>query len=701
MHKSQLTATLVILLHCVQPAAAHQPDPSAAEPGKTPGITRTIDASQYFRRFPRFPAGRNTSIQKAPAPVLAELSQREFGKAKITKCWLNLDEMWDYRTRQYDFNYRIGVHKYDDVKEKHPETWGSVQETNVRFHDYLQAFGKHSEEVMLTIRRYERDILDGKLGVTMDDWKEIFKRAVVHYRQICPNLRYIEVCNEYALAGFIGCTADEYYEFYKTAYQAVNEANEELGLEDESRVLVGGPAVTGDVAGKMDSFFANFSKDTWPHKRLDFVSWHEYGKSYHGTALREGQVQALLDAHGIPKAKPMFVTEHDPIHGKLGTHELNLVNGAGLVKSLYFSSVYSPGMTILPWVQYHIREIQTQFMWFDGPNEPETKADELRMLPSGCSMKLLSMHKEWEIAVDNSLDRDELVLASIQNDGLAVHAVNYGETRDVRIQIESLPQVFTALGGGRLRFVKYQIDETHSNGVADPSYCGGPQMVDQGVLTYENGSLALAHAQLTRNGILMWILVPEQVGAALSAPVSHPVLPDGAAARLPAFDAAQALDSARAEPQTRIERDGSRFRVLVAKSDARPGITFASPEKGWSMAGFKALETTAKNTGKHILPVHLALDGPGADRTHRKNCTISSETIPPGEVKTLVVPILPVPPSPVEWLRGGREMTYPYPESQDQDGFHLAQATAISIYVYHPRREYSYEVSRLRAIPDK
>jgi len=694
MNNAKLTCSLVILLHCLHP------DPSSAVPGKAPGITRTIDASQYFRHFPKLPAGRNTSIQKAPAPVLAELSEREFGKAWITKCWLNLDEMWDYRTREYDFNYQIGVHKYDDVPDKHTETWGSVKETNVRFHDYLQAFGKHSNEVMLTIRRYERDILDGKLGVTMEDWKETFKKAVVHYRQICPNLRYIEVCNEYALKGFIGCTAEEYYDFYKTAYQAVNEANEELGLKNESRVLVGGPAVTGDIVGKMDSFFENFSKDSSADKRLDFVSWHEYGKSYHGTALREGQVQGLLDSYGIPKAKPMFVTEHDPVHGKLGTHELNLVNGAGLVKSQYFSSVYSPGMTIMPWVQYHISEIQTQFMWFDGPNEPDTRAEELRLLPSGCSMKLLSMHKDWEIVVDNGLDRDELVLASVQNDGLAVHAVNYGDTRDVRIQIDKLPQVFTALHKGKLRFVKYQIDENHSNGVADPSYSGGPQKVGEGMLTPENGSVTLTHPQLTKNGVLMWILAPEEVGAALSQPVSQPTRPLGAAARLPVFDVAKALDSAQAEPQTRIERDGSRFRVFVTKSDARPGITFPSPAGGWSMAGLNAIEANVKNTEKRTLHVHLALDGPDADRTHRKNCKITSETIPPGEEKTLVVPIVPVPPSPVEWLRAWKAKTFPYPESREKGGYNLAKANAISIYVYRPGQEYSYEVSGLHAIPD-
>jgi len=117
------------------------------------------------------------------------------------------------------------------------------------------------------------------------------------------------------------------------------------------------------------------------------------------------------------------------------------------------------------------------------------------------------------------------------------------------------------------------------------------------------------------------------------------------------------------------------------------------------MAGLRALQATVRNTGKRALPVHLALDGPDADRTHRRNCTIISETIPPGEEKTLVVSIFPALPSPTEWLRGEKETPYPYPESREADGYHLARANAISIYVYNPSQEYSYEVSGLRAIP--
>ena len=94
------------------------------------------------------------------------------------------------------------------------------------------------------------------------------------------------------------------------------------------------------------------------------------------------------------------------------------------------------------------------------------------------------------------------------------------------------------------------------------------------------------------------------------------------------------------------------------------------------------------------------IDGPYADRTNRKNCKITSETIPPGEEKTLTVLIVPVPPNPAEWLRAGEEKTFPYPKSRGEDGYNLSTANAISIYVYHPGREYSYEVSGFRAIPD-
>jgi len=511
MYKTASSAALVALLVGLPLSAAETPGAEAT-------IERTIDASKYFRPFPDLAAYRNTSIQKAPAPVLAELAEREFGKAKITRCWLNLDEMWDYRTRQFNDNYQIGVHKYDDVPEKFRESWNWVTETNVRFDDYLKAFGRHSDAVMLTVRRYERDILDGKLGVTMDDWKAIFKHAVKHSREICPNLRYIEVCNEYGVTGFIGCTHDEYYRFYRLAYQAVNEVNDELKLAGDDRILVGGPNAVRDAMKALNRFFENFSQDTSPDKRLDFVTWHEYHNRYADLAQREGQVKQMLAQNGLAQDLPLFITEHDPYHPKAESDEHNLINGAALVQSLYFTSRQSPAVKIMPWVLYHDGEIQTRFMWFEGPNEPDTKADQLQMLPAGCSMKFLSMHKEWEIAVDNELGADELVLASVQNYGLVIEAVNYGEPRDVRLRIEQLPKVFTALGDGKLQVVKYLIDRDHSNSVTHPDYPGGIEKVDECSLQPEAGAIVLEHAALPQHGIVLWQFTPAALGDVLKSP---------------------------------------------------------------------------------------------------------------------------------------------------------------------------------------
>lgn len=669
--------------------------PASASKGG-PRIARMIDASRYFRRFPDLVGYRNTSIQKAPAPVLAEVSERELGRAKITRCWLNLDEMWDYRTREFDYNFRIGVDRYKDIPEKFRESWDWESETNIHFDDYLKAFGKHSDEVLLCIRRYERDILDGKLGVTREDWKTLFKNAVRHSKEICPNVRYIEVCNEYGCAGFIGCTPDEYYGFYRLACQAVNEVNAEMKLSEKDRLLVGGPNAVRDAMNALHLFFENFSKDESPDKRLDFVTWHEYHDRYAETAHRQKQVTRMLSLDRLPTDLPMFITEHDPYHPKAGSREYNLINGAGLVKSLYFSSVFSPGVKIMPWVLYHDGEIQTRFMWFEGPNQPDTRAEELRMLPAGCSMKLLGMHRGWEIAVDNAIEDDEIVLASVQNDGLAVQAVNYGEPKDVSLRMEKLSEVFPALGDGELRVVKYLIDEEHSNRVAEPDYPGGIEKVDECRVRPREGTIRLEHPRLSKNGIVFWKVIPAAIGPALNSPVSLTATA-AAGPRQPRFDAKKAFDSAVAEPDASIERKGPVVRVKVQRGNGRPGVTFRPASGGWDLSGLGAVEARVRNPGSSPLRVNLALDNPGADRTERKGCVIETTTIPPGEEQVLKAKVGSPPPAFLKTAFRGMRGTPGGFETQPDRGIDPVNVTGISVYMYHPGGNHEFEVSDLRA----
>lgn len=465
-------------------------------------IKRSIDIGKTIRNFPDLVAYRNSSLQKAPPPILAEVSEKEYGKPKITRCWLNLDEMWDYRTREFIYNFKIGVDKYKDIKDKHRETWDWEVESPTTYYDYLKAFSQHSDEIMLTIRRYERDILDGKLPISMDDWKMLFKAGLKHYKLLFPNIKYIEVGNEYELASFMAATNEEYYQFYKLGYEAVNEVNDELNLMDNDRILVGGPIVTEMFMSRLDRFFELYGKDETLAKRLDFVSWHEYTVPVIETAHRERGVRDLLLKNGLPENIPLFITEHDPYHYKEDKIEYHQANAAGLIKTLYYSSLYSPNLRIFPWVLYHNSTLQTRFMWFDGPNEADTKADEMHMLPIGASMKLLSMHKGQEVFVENSIDQNDLVLASVRQDTLIIEAANYGDQRSVAISLHHLND---KLGDGKISVNKYVIDSKYSNHLTNPKFTGGIEKVEEYEVNISNEQeVVINHSNLENNGIVLW-----------------------------------------------------------------------------------------------------------------------------------------------------------------------------------------------------
>ena len=472
----------------------------------TSAITRVIDASNVFRSFPDLVGYRNTSIQKTPPPILGRISEDILGKPRITRCWLNLDEMWDYRTRKFNFNFIIGIDKYKNISEKYRESWNWEENTDIPYEQYLKAFSKHSDAIMLDIRRYERDILDKRLPISMKDWKFIFKTGLKHYKSLFPNIRYVEVCNEYSGKSFMNATDEEYYQFYRQGYEAVNEVNRELGLRGKNRILVGGPVVTGDILKKIDHFLQFYSEDVSKEKRLDFISWHDYHKKIKETSYRERDLIALLNKYNINEDIPLFMTEHDPYHfseDKLGYHFLN---AAYLPKSLYFASLYSPKVKIFPWVLYHNKNIQTKFMWFGGPNDVNTKENKIRMFPLGCSMKFLNMLDGKEIRIDNSIDKEDLVLASCKKNRLTVEAINYSNERSVSLQITNISQVFSGLKNGELMVQTYLIDSTHSNYLTNKNYQDGLEMIEDSIIEIKDNKLTLNRKGLEKNGLTLWVI---------------------------------------------------------------------------------------------------------------------------------------------------------------------------------------------------
>jgi hypothetical protein len=472
----------------------------------TEGIIRTIDVSQTFRQFPNLTAYWNTSLQKAPAPVIGKIAEESLGKAKIVRCWLNLDEMWDYRTRQFDFNFQIGVDKYKNIAEKFRESWDWEVESSVFFYDYLKAFSDHSDEILLNIRRYERDIMDKNIPVSAEDYKMIIKEGLKHYKKLCPNIKYIQIGNEYNGGSFMKANEDEYYPFYKIGYEAVNEVNEELGLDGNNRILVGMSPPAGKTLERLGNLFRLYKNDESKTKRMEFISWHEYGVPIPSTANREKEIKSLLRANNLPENLPFFISEHEPYHGSYKDEQLehHMLNTSHLPKSLYFTSLYSPQVKVFPWVLYHNKEIQTKFMYFSGPNKVETEESEIKMLPLGCSVKFLNMLTGKEISVENSIDANNLVLASCEKNRLVIEAINYGEPCDVRLNIENIAEAFNEAKMNKVHLVKYLIDSKHSNCLTNPEYPGGIEKVGEYELNIKSDNAVLEHKKLEKNGIVLW-----------------------------------------------------------------------------------------------------------------------------------------------------------------------------------------------------
>lgn len=458
------TAGLCALLLCVIGAPMEAADRNCAV---------SVDCGQLLDGTPQLWGHVNVSRRAPPPPELCALVEEEFGRPEVTRCWLMLDQMWDYRTGEYRFNYEINKDYYEDDPHKRRYGVAGVT-TGLHYHDYIDSVSRHSETVLLNIRRYEPEVLGGMLSY--DEWKEVFKAAVRHYKQRCPNLRYIEVMNEPTAKNQsnIG-TLENYYPFYRRAYQAINELNAEMDYE--LPLLVGGNA--GFRTKDAIHLVRDFARDTDPGRRLDFISFHHYWADERPAQIAEWEreIDAVLEEAGLPTDIPIFVTEIGYAHRWKDQPEKNLWQACGMTAYQYYAR-RSPDLRLFPWVQYHSRK-QIAFVQFDT---------DLRMTPYGAAVRLLRMHRDGEVAASSDglePNGDGLgALATMDGQGLTVHLWNLrpdGET-SVRadVTISNLPE---HLQDGPLTLHRYLVDTSHSNILASPEATDVPEVVETRQIT--------------------------------------------------------------------------------------------------------------------------------------------------------------------------------------------------------------------------
>lgn len=433
--------------------------------------------------------------RRAPPPVeLGARIEKEYGRPKVTRLWLMLDQMWDYRTGKYRFNYEINRDYYKgDPRKKRYGVPGVT--TGLCYHDYIDSVSRHSDALLMNIRRYEQEVVTAM--VAMAKWKEVFAAAVEHYKRRCPNLRYVEVLNEPTAKNQSNIKMAQYYGFYRAAYEAVGEVNDRL--KPKQPVLVGGNA--GFRTKQLGPLIRAYAADKSRRKRLDFLSFHDYWVADEPAQIAgwEGQIVAALKKASLPTDIPVFVTEIGCTLRWKGEAPKNLQQAAGMTACLYHAR-HARRLRLFPWVQYHSKQ-QIALVQFDT---------RMRMTPFGAAVKMLTMHKRREVAAE-SPGMDEKgkglgVLATLDETGLAVELWNYQrKAAAAEVTVRNLP---ASLRSGRVRIRRYLIDAKHSNCFADPDAPGGlDKLADTRQAARETVTLT---ARLQPMALCLWLIEPAE-----------------------------------------------------------------------------------------------------------------------------------------------------------------------------------------------
>lgn len=200
--------------------------------------------------------------------------------ADIIRLFVTLDEVWDYRTNEYHWNYLIGENRYVGDNKHYEYDWPLTEVSPFQVHeeDYLRSHAAHAKTVMLNIRRYEREVIEGI--ITLETYEKVFEKVVEYYKEHIANIVYIECCNEVEIPRFGGLRMEEYYPLYQCASRAIARLNAKHSYEQP--LQIGGFGMSAGMSNwkYWDAFMRLLAKDE--KRKIDYYSMHEY----HGNPCR-------------------------------------------------------------------------------------------------------------------------------------------------------------------------------------------------------------------------------------------------------------------------------------------------------------------------------------------------------------------------------------------------------------------------------
>ncbi len=404
----------------------------------------TVNSANILRKWPRVEEYQNSTLRYTPPKSFPAYCASKIGRAKVIRTWVTLDEVWDYRTDEYHWNYPIGVNNYVGDKKHFNYDWSITVPLGTDFIDYLTAYCAEADEAIFNIRRYEREVTDGL--IPLSKYEEVVEKVVGYYKELCPNIRYIECCNEVELNSFGGLTMPEYYELYKATCRAVRRLN--ASHRYELPLGVGGFAMSGCMSrwNIWQQFLRLLAADKSPDRMIDFYSAHDYNPNFWRIMDFAARHEELVKQLGLPDA-PVFFNEYG-IVGCTGKPEDSLKNASGVLNGMIMSS-HLGNLHVFPWCTFHNPGYQISYTQFlDLGN------DTFAPTPNGNAFIALHMLEENEVEIWENVEYKAVATAG--NGKVAVLVTNPTDVpMDVDVDVNDLK--------GYVAHVKHYVCDSQKN----------------------------------------------------------------------------------------------------------------------------------------------------------------------------------------------------------------------------------------------
>ncbi len=458
-----------------------------------------VDTQKTLGRYCDPTRWQNSTLRYTPPADFPAHLARTVGRAAIMRVFITLDEYWDCKTDTFYPDYDIGVSRYPVEKLHYTYDWDRIvpAPSGTKFKDYLISHAKEADELLLNVRRLEREVSDGV--ISYEQYEAIFEKAVAYCKALAPNLRYIECCNEVESKLFGNLTAAEYVKIYLCAHRAVKRLNAQNKYDIP--LEIGGYAAAYPIHHwpLMQEVMRLLHESEIGDDPMDFYSYHHYEIPATSWLIRKGR---LADAalSGVEKLK-LILSQHEDMLAELGLprrpvflNELGksrttgidgdaLYNAAGVITYLLaFGCEKQPALYPFPWCSFHNPQLQMSYTQFvlreDGS---------YAMTPNGVAIKMLhdlsGMRLATDIREEQGKDTAYKAVATKGTDGYAVLITNpTGEIIACEVTLKGLPV-------GEYRLTEQLCDPYHNNCITAPAADAGDEITvtAEHTLTVEEG----------------------------------------------------------------------------------------------------------------------------------------------------------------------------------------------------------------------